>query len=146
MKLESLVFKHNESIPAKYTCDDDGTNPPLSFSDIPKEAKSLVLIVEDPDAPVGLWVHWLVWNISPQTKEIKENSVPKGAVEGVTSFGKSGYGAPCPPESEHRYFFKLYALDIELSIPSTAGKTELEEAMIGHVLDKAELIGLYSRV
>ena len=150
MKIESPAFKNNTAIPKKFTCDlpaqaGGNVNPHLSFSDMPKGTKTLALIVDDPDAPVGLWVHWMLWNISPDTAEIKEGSVPEGAVEGLTSFGRPGYGGPCPPDGEHRYFFKLYALDTELDLPATADKEVLEEAMVGHVLDKAELIGLYSR-
>lgn len=145
MEIKSSAFAHNQTIPKKYTCDGENVNPPLVFSKVPEGTKSLALIMDDPDAPVGLWVHWTLWNISPQTIEIKENSVPQGAVEGVTSFGSSGYGGPCPPSGEHRYFFKLYALDAELNLPNEADKAALEEAMTGHVLEKAELVGLYSR-
>jgi len=145
MEITSPQFKHNGEIPAKFTCDGEDVNPTLEILGTPQGTKSLVLIVDDPDAPVGLWVHWTVWNISSDTKTIAENSLPKGAVEGVTSFEHSGYGGPCPPDGEHRYFFKVYALDIELELPKEADKEILEEAMVGHVLDKAELIGLYSR-
>ena len=105
----------------------------------------MVLIMDDPDATHGLWVHWVLWNISPDTKEIPENSVPAGAAEGMTSFGKPGYGGPCPPSGTHRYFFKLCALNKKLELSPSAGKVELEEVMAGQVLDQAELIGLYSR-
>ena len=145
MQIKSPAFEHNQSIPSKYTCDDKDVSPPLVFSDIPESTISLALIVDDPDAPAGLWVHWIVWSIGPDTEEITENSVPSGGVEGVTSFGNSGYGGPCPPDGEHRYFFKLYALDIELDLSTESDKEDLEEAMVGHVLDKAELIGLYKR-
>lgn len=145
MKIESSAFKHNETIPSKFTCDGENINPHLSFSDIPKGTKTLVLIVDDQDAPGGSWVHWTLWNMSPETAEIKENSVPKEATEGTTSFGKLGYGGPCPPDGEHRYFFKLYALDAELTLPQSTDKEALEEAMVGHILEKAELMGVYSR-
>jgi len=145
MRIESTTFKHSESVPKKFTCDGENINPELSIGDVPEGTKSLALIVDDPDAPVGLWVHWVVWNISPETKTIKEHSVPKGAMEGATSAGKPGYRGPCPPDGEHRYFFKLYALDTEINLPPDADKDALEEEMVGHVLDKAELIGLYSR-
>jgi len=102
--------------------------------------------VDDPDAPVGLWVHWTVWNMDLSVKEIKENSVPAGGVLGMTSFGKPGYGGPCPPSGEHRYFFKIFALDIELNISTESEKEDLEEVMLGHVLDKAEIVGVYSRM
>jgi hypothetical protein len=145
MKLISPAFDNNQSIPSEYTCDGENINPPLQISEVPTEAQSLVLIVDDPDAPAGTWVHWTVWNIDPQTTEIAKDSVPAGAVEGMTSFGKTGYGGPCPPSGEHRYFFKLYALDKELDLSASSGKDELEQIMPGHVLDSVELIGLYSR-
>lgn len=145
MKLESLVFSSNSFIPKKYTCEGENVNPPLKISEIPPETKSLVLIVDDPDAPGNNWVHWIVWNIPPQITEIKENNIPQGAIEGMTDFGKTGYGGPCPPWGTHRYFFKLYALDTKLTLNSSAQKSDLEKAMKGHILAKAELIGLYRR-
>jgi len=145
MKLTSSAFEHNQKIPSQYTCDGENINPPLTISDVPQNAKSLVLIMDDPDAPSGDWVHWTAWNIAPQTTEIAENSTPAGAVEGLTSFGKPGYGGPCPPSGEHRYFFKIYALDINLDLTPKNDKRELLQAMEGHILDFAELIGLYSR-
>jgi Raf kinase inhibitor-like YbhB/YbcL family protein len=145
MKIESPAFENNQSILSKYTCDGENISPPLKINDVPEGTKSLVLIVDDPDAPVGTWVHWTVWNINPQTKEIPEGVEPEGAVEGLTDFGSPGYGGPCPPSGKHRYFFKLYALDILLSLDSSAETKDIEEAMEGHILDKAELIGLYSR-
>ncbi len=145
MRIESPAFQHNGVIPAKYTCDGDNVSPPLVFYDVPKEAQSMALVVDDPDAPRGLWVHWTVWNISPDTKEIAENSVPQGVVEGVTSFGGSGWGGPCPPSGTHRYFFRLYALDMRLELDTDTDKTDLEAAMISHVIASAELIGLYSK-
>src|SRR3989344_873103 len=117
MNLSSPAFEHHQPIPAKYTCDGENINPLLQFSDIPDSTKSLVLIMDDPDAPAGLWVHWTIWNIDPGTAEIAENSVPPGSIEGVTSFGKPGYGGPCPPSGTHRYFFKFFALDTKLDIP-----------------------------
>lgn len=149
MKITSAAFQHNGNMPSKYTCDGENINPPLSINDVPTAAKSLVLIVDDPDAPMGIWVHWTVWNIDPATTEIAENSVPKGidgsAVEGTTSFGERGYGGPCPPSGTHRYFFKLYALDTLLDLPSSAKAGDIEKAASGHILDKAELMGLYKR-
>jgi len=145
MKITSPVFGHNQKIPSKYTCDGENLSPPLEISGVPEGAKSMVLIMDDPDATHGLWVHWVLWNISPDTKEIPENSVPAGAAEGMTSFGKPGYGGPCPPSGTHRYFFKLCALNKKLELSPSAEKVELEEVMAGQVLDQAELIGLYSR-
>ena len=145
MKLSSPAFENNQAIPSQYSCDGQDINPPLKISEAPENAASLVLIMDDPDAPMGTWVHWLVWNINPQTTEIAENNVPAGAVEGTTSFGRTGYGGPCPPSGTHRYFFKIYALDTKLDLSIEADKEKLEEAMDGHILAQAELIGLYSR-
>lgn len=146
MKLTSSAFEPNQKIPNQYTCDSENINPPLQIAEVPQNAKSLVLIMDDPDAPAGIWVHWTVWNIDPQTNEIPENSVPANAIEGVTSFGNTGYGGPCPPSGEHRYFFKLYALDKTLELSANTTKAQLEQAIQGHVLDSVELIGLYSRL
>jgi len=145
MEIKSSAFTHNQKIPSKYTCDGDNINPPLTFSNVPKEAKSLVLIVDDPDAPAGTWVHWLLWNLKPDTSGINENTVPAGSVSGTTSFGNFKYGGPCPPSGTHRYFFKLYALDATLSLEPRAAKQDLEQAMKNHILTQAELIGLYNR-
>ncbi len=145
MKIASNVFKHNELIPSKYPCDGENINPPLKFFDVSENAQNLVLIMDDPDASQGTWVHWTVWNIDPETKEIKENNVPSEAIEGITGFGRSGYGGPCPPSGIHRYFFKLYALDTKFDLTPDTDKSGLEKAMESHILAKAELIGLYSR-
>jgi Raf kinase inhibitor-like YbhB/YbcL family protein len=145
LKIASPAFKDNGSIPRQYTCDGKDMNPPLIIENVPKEAKSLALIVDDPDAPVGLWVHWVMWNIDPKTKEIKENSVPKGAIQGINDFGKNNYGGPCPPSGTHRYFFKLYALDTTLNISPSSAKANLEKAMKGHILAQAQIIGLYKK-
>ncbi len=141
----SKAFPHNGTIPSKYTCDGADVSPPLSIADIPKGTKSLALIVDDPDAPVGTWVHWLVWNIAADTREIPENTVPRGALQGTNDFRKQRYGGPCPPSGTHRYFFKLYALDTALPLAAGATKARIEESMKGHVLAQAELIGLYGR-
>ena len=145
MNISSPVFENNETMPRKYTCDGSGINPPLKISGIPTTAKSLALIVDDPDAPAGVWVHWLIWNIDPGTSEIRENSVPSGAVSGLNDFSKKDYGGPCPPSGTHRYFFKLYALDKRLDLKSGASKADLEKTMAGHIVGQAELVGLYSR-
>ncbi len=146
MELSSSVFKAGSVIPALYTCDGRNISPPLTFEFVPQRARSLVLIVDDPDAPGGMWVHWTVWDIQPTVKEIAANSVPLGAREGVTSFGATGYGGPCPPNGRHRYFFKLYALDVVLSLKKGASFAELEVAMSGHMIARAELVGVYERV
>jgi hypothetical protein len=145
MKIQSPVFQNNQSIPSKYTCDGGDVNPPLEFLEVPKEAKTLALIVDDPDAPKGDWVHWLVWDINPAINQIAENSAPEEAVEGVTDFGRAGWGGPCPPSGTHRYFFKLYALDAKLNLPSYSVKKDLLQAMNGHIINQAELVGLYQR-
>lgn len=145
MKITSSAFAYNEKIPPKYTCDGENVSPPLEFIDIPKDAKSLVLIVDDPDAPSKTWVHWVIYNINPNVSEVAENTVPDGGIEAMTDFGKPGYGGPCPPLGTHRYFFKLYALDTLLTLPQNADKKTAEEAMKEHILGSAELIGLYSR-
>jgi Raf kinase inhibitor-like YbhB/YbcL family protein len=145
MKLTSDTFEHNAPIPPRYTCDGENIHPPLSIRGVPQEAKTLVLIVDDPDAPMGTWLHWTLWNIPAATVTIHEGEVPSGAFEGITSFGKPGYGGPCPPSGTHRYFFKLYALDASLSLESGAPLSELIKAMQGHILAKTELIGLYRR-
>ena len=144
MEISSPEFEHHQSIPKKYTCQGDDVNPPLKIADIPPGAKCLVLIVDDPDAPMGPWDHWIIWNIQP-VEQISENSVPMGAVEGKNSWGKNQYGGPCPPSGTHRYFFKLYALDSLLELPSDSGKADVEKAMEGHVIGESQLIGVYEK-
>lgn len=145
MKIRSDAFENNQDMPSTYTCDGENISPALKFSEIPPNTKSLVLIVDDPDAPGKTWVHWTVYNIDPKIKEISENSIPSSGIEGRTDFGTTGYGGPCPPSGKHRYFFKLYALDDFLNITDLPTKEIIEETMRGHILEKAELIGLYSR-
>ena len=145
LSISSPAFSHKGMIPSKHTCDGADVNPPLSFDNIPEKSKSLALIVDDPDAPMGTWVHWVAWNIGPGTKEIPENSVPQDALQGTNDFRKQSYGGPCPPSGTHRYFFKLYALDAPLPLQAGATKTQLEQAMKGHILAQAELVGLYRR-
>jgi Raf kinase inhibitor-like YbhB/YbcL family protein len=144
MKITSSGFQQGTSIPSKFSCDGTNTNPPLQISDVPPEAKSLVLIVDDPDAPNGTFTHLVVWNISPQTRTIGEGSAPKG-VQGTNDFGRSGYGGPCPPSGSHRYYFKIFALDRELDLPFGAKRSQLDAAMKGHVVGQGELMGRYSR-
>jgi len=145
LRIESPEFGSNEMIPSKFTCEGQNTNPELKISGVGSNAKSLVLIMDDPDAPMGTWVHWTLWNIDPETAEIPQNSVPEGAVEGITSFKKPGYGGPCPPSGTHRYFFKLYAIDTLLGLGAKATASDIEKAMEGHILDSAELVGLYKK-
>jgi len=138
------AFQTGGDIPAKFTCNGANVNPELKINGVPNGAKSLVLIVDDPDAPRGLFTHWILWNIDPKTTDIGENSVPAGGVQGTNDFGKRNYGGPCPPSGTHRYFFKIFALDSKLDLKPSAGRAELDGAMKDHVLTKAELIGRYS--
>lgn len=129
-------------IPKQYTCQGLDINPPLMISDIPEGTVSLALINDDPDAPMGTWNHWIIWNLKP-IPEIQEDFAP--GTQGKNSWGRNDYGGPCPPSGTHRYFFKLYALDSELDLVEGATKTALETAMEGHILEQAELIGLYQK-
>lgn len=144
MKLTSPAFANNGAIPPEFTCDGSGSSPPLIISEVPPNAKSLALIMDDPDAPAGTWDHWIVFNIPSSTNKIAKGAEPEG-IGGRNSWGRAGYGGPCPPSGTHRYFFKLYALDTELSLPEGATKSSLERAMGGHVISKTELIGTYKR-
>lgn len=142
MKISSPEFANNKFIPKKFTCQGKDINPALIIEDIPKEAESLALIVDDPDAPMGTWIHWVVFDI-PIVKRIEENSIP--GRQGSNDFGREDYGGPCPPSGTHRYFFKVYALDKKLNLSEGISLSVLESAMEGHILDKAELIGLYKK-
>jgi len=142
LKIQSSAFSHGGYIPPRYTCEGENVNPPLEVTDLPKDTKSLALIVEDPDAPRGVYDHWVVWNIPPNER-IGENTRP--GVSGKNSFGKAGYGGPCPPSGSHRYFFKVYALDGDLSIQAGSDKKTLQEAMKDHVLGSGELMGHYQK-
>lgn len=139
----SPAFQNKGFIPSKYTCDGDDVNPPLRIEGIPDGARSLVLVIDDPDAPMGTWDHWVVWGI-PATGEIEENSVP--GIEGLNSSGRRSYGGPCPPSGTHRYFFKAYALDTELKLNASSRKRDVEKAIKDHVIAEGELIGLYKRM
>ena len=141
--LTSPDFEHNHNIPARFTCQGEDVSPNLYISDTPVEAKSLVLIVDDPDASNGNWDHWVVFNIDPNTRVIPENSIP--GVEGSNDFGRLDWGGPCPPRGQHRYFFKLYALNKILSLPQGARKDVVLKAMEGYVLQKTELFGLFKK-
>lgn len=153
MKLTSTAFESNGGIPSKYTCDGANMNPPLAISDVPAKSKSLVLIMDDPDIPdfvkkkfgIQVWDHWVAFNIPLGTKEITEGNNPPGLL-GKNTSGKNAYGSPCPPDREHRYFFKLYALDTELDLPEGAAKADVEKAMKNHILAEAKLIGKYERM
>lgn len=142
MKITSPEFANNEFIPRKFTCEGEDINPTLIIAEIPANAKGLALIVDDPDAPMGTWVHWVVYNI-PLISRIDEESIP--GEQGMNNFGRQDYGGPCPPSGTHRYFFKIYALDTDLNLKAGLNKQALEKAMQGHIMDKAELIGLYKK-
>ncbi len=141
--VKSTAFESNKPIPKKYSCDGNDVNPPLAIEGISKEAKTLVLIVDDPDAPNGTFDHWIVWNIPASTSMIGENTVP--GKEGLNGARQLGYMGPCPPGGTHRYFFKVYALDAELNLGINSKKKDVEKAMQSHILAKGELVGLYSR-
>lgn len=142
LHISSPDFDANGFIPSRFTCDGANINPPLDIADVPSNAKSLALIVDDPDAPIRAWVHWLAWNI-PVVQHIQEDTLLRE--QGVNDFRQNRYGGPCPPYGVHRYFFKVYALDTQLSLPSDTSKNDLEKAMQGHVVAYGELVGKYKR-
>ena len=142
MELTSPEFKHNTPIPAKFTCQGEDINPALEIKDIPQGSQSLALIMDDPDAPAGTWIHWVVFDM-PIISRIAENSVP--GKPGVNTLNEKEYHGPCPPSGTHRYFFKIYALDTKLNLKEGISKGALEKAMQGHILQKTELIGLYKK-
>jgi len=148
--ITSTAFKHEGMIPIQYTCDGADISPQLAWSNVPESTKSFALICDDPDAPVGDWVHWVMFNIPSETRELKEKIandavLPDGVRHGTNDFGKYGYGGPCPPGGTHRYYFKLYALDSMLVLKDKVTKKDLLEAMKGHILGQTELMGKYSR-
>lgn len=147
LQIKSPAFDMNGLIPKKYTCDGRDVSLPLKLEGIPPGTKSLALVMDDPDAPVGTWDHWILFNIPSTVTELVEDikNLPPGTGEGKNSWNKTGYGGPCPPDREHRYFFKLYALDTLLGLKNGVFKKELEAAMKGHVLGQAELVGRYDR-
>jgi Raf kinase inhibitor-like YbhB/YbcL family protein len=150
MKLESTAFTANGMIPSQYTCDGQDISPPLSWDAPPSETQSLALIVDDPDAPGQIFVHWVLYDLPPEIHQLPkaaadQETLPGGGKQGKNDFGKLGYGGPCPPTGIHRYFFRLYALDRELGLKPGATKAQLEAAMSGHILAAAELIGRYAR-
>lgn len=151
MELNSDAFPSQGYIPTRYTCSGENISPPLFWDDVPEGTESFVLICEDPDAPVGVWDHWVIYNIPAEKRKLKEN-IPKTAVlkegmlQGINDFGYLGYGGPCPPPGKpHRYIFKLFALDIKLSLSSGATKEAVVKSIKGHILAQAELMGLYGR-
>ena len=149
--LACSAFAEGAPIPAKYTCDGPNLSPPLTWRDVPANTRSFALICDDPDAPAGVWVHWVLYNLPPATLELAEGlptteSIPGGGKQGVNDFRRLGYGGPCPPRGNpHRYFFKLYALDVELSLPSRATKQDVVRGMQGHILAEGQLMGTYRR-
>ena len=144
MELTSTAFKNNGPIPAAHSYRGGNISPPLVIAGVPVEAVSLALICDDPDAPVGTWVHWVVWNINPKTAQIPRGSLPPGAITGINSWGKPGWGGPAPPSGTHHYVFKLYALKEPLKLKPGADAKTLEAAMSGKILAETKLVGLYS--
>jgi len=148
--VSSPAFHEGGMIPVKYTCDGEDISPPLTFEGIPKETKSLTLISDDPDAPMGTWVHWVFYNLPPDTKNVQEKvpsdeKLKNSARHGLTDFGRFGYGGPCPPSGTHRYYFKVYALDVMLTISGKVTKKDVVKAMEGHILAEGRLMGKYKR-
>ena len=145
MKISSPAFQDGGTIPEKFSKNGQNLNPELRIEGTPAEAKSLALIVDDPDAPVGLFTHWLVWNIDPKTTEIAENSVPKGGIQGTNDFPGQRYDGPQPPSGTHRYYFKVFALDRMLDLKSGVKRKEVDAAMQGHVIAEGQLMGRYTK-
>lgn len=150
IKLTSAAFKEGQPIPRQYTCDGVNVSPPLEWSGAPKAAKTIAIVVDDPDAPAGTWVHWVLYNLPAENIGLVENvpateTLKAGAFQGKNDFEKIGYGGPCPPSGTHRYFFKIYAVDGELPVKAGATKAELEKAMEGHVVSQGQLMGTYQR-
>lgn len=150
MELKSPVFDAGGAIPKKHTCDGQDVSPPLIWNTVPDKTQSLALICDDPDAPMGVWVHWVIFNLPAEIRELPESVppqkvLPNGAKQGINDFRKIGYGGPCPPSGEHRYFFKLFALDAKLDLEAGAKKADLLKAMEGHILSESKLMGKYRR-
>lgn len=146
MRIKSPAFEENQPIPVVFACDGENHNPPLEFFDVPTNAQSLALIIDDPDAPSGTFTHWMVWNIPPQTSNIEEHNTPQEAEEGLNSAGHKGYMGPCPPSGTHRYFFKLYALNKKLAISPNISRQELEREIDQALIQRAEFMGTYSKI
>lgn len=150
IKVTSSVFQDGEMIPSRYTCDGQDVSPPISWQGLGDHTVTVALICDDPDAPMGTWVHWVVWNIPADAGGFDEavpanEQLENGARQGITSFGRAGYGGPCPPSGTHRYYFKVYALDTELDIPADSNKEDLLAAMEGHILAQGQIMGRYAR-
>jgi hypothetical protein len=148
--VSSAAFEPRQSIPSQYTCDGRDISPPLAWKGSPANTRSVILICDDPDAPAGDWVHWVCYDIPPSVDTLAEampktDTLPCGGIQGKNDFGRIGWGGPCPPGGTHRYFFKIYCCDITLNLPPGKTKKEIEKAMKGHVIDKGELFGVYSR-
>ncbi len=150
LKITSSAFDEGTMIPKKYTCDDEDISPPLSWTEIPDGVESFALICDDPDAPMGTWVHWVIFNIPSNVHELPEGvptneTLKNGSKQGTNDFGKIGYGGPCPPGGTHRYFFKLYALDTLLNLGTGLSKSQLLSAIKDHILSEGQLVGKYQR-
>ena len=150
IKITSPAFEDGALIPSVYTCDGDDISPPLNWQAVPEGTMSIALICDDPDAPVGTFVHWVLYSLPPEAKQLAENippdkTLPNGAKQGITDFARIGYGGPCPPGGTHRYFFKIYALDTKIDLPPGASKSQLLKAMEKHILAQGQLIGKYKR-
>ena len=143
MTITSPAFTTNGIIPPPHTCEGANTNPPLVIADAPKTAITLALVVEDPDSPSGLWQHWLMWDVAPDTQAIEPGQTPTGAMQGMNDFGRQGYGGPCPAIGVHHYVFRLYALDTKLMLGPTANRRAFYQAIRGHILAAAELVGQF---
>ncbi|MCK5710702.1 MAG: YbhB/YbcL family Raf kinase inhibitor-like protein [Deltaproteobacteria bacterium] len=144
MKITSPAFQHTKEIPSEYTCDGSDVSPELNIEGVSENAKSLVLINDDPDAPGRTWDHWIVFNIPAHVTKIEKGKEPEG-VAGTNGWGRTGYGGPCPPSGTHRYFFKLYALDTDLELEEGSTKEDIEAVMAGHIIESAQLMGTYER-
>jgi Raf kinase inhibitor-like YbhB/YbcL family protein len=150
IKITSSAFQDAGLIPSKYTCDGADVSPPLQWDSVPEDTKSIAVICDDPDAPMGTFVHWVLFNLPAETRKLTENvpadeTLPNGTKQGTSDFGRTGYGGPCPPSGTHRYYFKVYALDSEIDLPAGARKPDLLKAMEGHILAQGQLMGKYKR-
>lgn len=150
IEVTSTAFSQGELMPARYTADGANISPPLEWKGLPQGTESIAMINDDPDAPVGTWVHWVIYDMPPETTSLPEGiapdeTLPNGGKHGMTDFGRIGYGGPAPPSGTHRYFFKLYALDCKLNMPPGATKTQLEKEIKAHILDQGQLMGKYKR-